>query len=83
MEDINFLDAGLLTAEGHDVMLHDSFSDEIKQSKDIVVLNVGGTRFHVLKSNFAVWPATRLSRLVRARSEEEILNFLLQKLSEN
>ena len=74
MDDINYLDAALLTAEGHDVMLHDSFSDEIKQSKDIVVLNVGGTRFHVLKSNFAVWPATRLSRLVRARSEEEILN---------
>ena len=74
MEEINFLDAGLLTAEGHDVMLHDSFSDEIKQSKDIVILNVGGTRFHVLKSNFAVWPATRLSRLIRARTENEILN---------
>ena len=74
MEEINYLDANLLTTEGHDVMLHDSFSEEIKQSKDIVVLNVGGTRFHVLKSNFSVWPATRLSRLIRARSEDEILN---------
>ena len=74
MEEIAFLDPGLLTAEGHDVMLNDCFSEEIKQSKDIIVLNVGGTRFHVLKSNFSVWPSTRLSRLIRAKTEEEILN---------
>ena len=74
MDEIEFLDAALLTAEGQDVLLHDRFSDGIKQSKNIIVLNVGGTRFHVLESNFAVWPSTRLSRLIRAETEDEILN---------
>ena len=32
-----------------------------------------GTRFHILKSNFAVFPTTRLSKLVRARTDEDIL----------
>ena len=74
MVEINYLDANLLTADGHDVILHDCFSDEIKESKEIVILNVGGTRFHVMKSNFSVWPATRLSRLVRATTEDQILS---------
>ena len=54
MAEIEFVDAALLTAEGQDVLLYDRFSDGIKRSKNIIVLNVGGTRFHVLESNFAV-----------------------------
>ena len=30
-------------------------------------------RFHILKSSFAEFPTTRLSKLVRARRDEEIL----------
>lgn len=51
----------------------DEFSEEIRKSREILIFNVGGTQFHVLKSNFASWPKTRLSRLVRARDEDEIL----------
>ena len=69
----SILDASFLTSEGHDVPLHDTYSAEIKRSSEIIVFNVGGTRFHVLKSNFAIWPSTRLSRLIRAKSEDEIL----------
>ena len=74
MADPMDIDADFLAADGHDFLLHDNFSDIIKQSRDIIVLNVGGTRFHVMKSNFAAWPSTRLSRLVRAGTEEEILS---------
>ena len=73
MEDGKILEAAFLTADGHDVLLYDDFSDEIQQSREIICLNVGGTRFHVLKSNFATWPSTRLSRLIRAQTEDEIL----------
>ena len=74
MAESRVLDADWLTEDGHDIILHDSFSDEIKKSKDIIALNVGGTCFNVLKSNFAAWPSTRLSRLIRAKTEDEILN---------
>ena len=56
------------------VPIRDSFSDILKKNDDIIVFNVGGTKFEVLKSNFAYWPTTRLSRLVRANTEEEILS---------
>ena len=52
----------------------DSFSDDLKKTNDIIILNVGGTRFEALKSNFAYWPTTRLSRLIRATTEEDILS---------
>ena len=51
----------------------DCFSKDIRKSKEIIILNVGGTRFQCLKSNFACWPTTRLSKLVRAQTEAEIL----------
>ena len=54
--------------------IEDEFSEEIKQKNEIIVLNVGGTKFKVLKSNFAYWPKTRLSRLIRAKTEKEILS---------
>ena len=52
----------------------DIFSDDLKKAKDIIILNVGGTRFEALKSNFAYWPTTRLSRLIRATTKEDILS---------
>jgi potassium voltage-gated channel Shaw-related subfamily C protein len=56
------------------VPIRDSFSEVLQKNDDIIVFNVGGTKFEVLKSNFAYWPTTRLSRLVRANTEEEILS---------
>ena len=58
----------------HVVPSEDSFSDDLKKANDIIILNVGGTRFEALKSNFAYWPTTRLSRLIRATTEEDILS---------
>ncbi|TRY79557.1 hypothetical protein TCAL_13754, partial [Tigriopus californicus] len=39
-----------------------------------MVLDVGGRRHKVLDSNFSIFPNTRLGKLVRARTEEDILN---------
>lgn len=39
-----------------------------------MVLDVGGRKFKVLESNFNVYPNTRLGKLARARTEEEILS---------
>ena len=38
-----------------------------------MVLDVGGRRHKVLESNFNIFPNTRLGKLVRARTEEDIL----------
>ncbi len=52
----------------------DARSDEIAASRGKMFINVGGTRFKVKVSNFArMAPKSRLFRLVRADSEEEIL----------
>ena len=40
---------------------------------DIICFVVGGTQFQIMKSNFAYWPQTRLSKLIRAKNESEIL----------
>ena len=68
--------------EHQNVPLEDSFSEGISKMNDILVLNVRGTKFEVLKSNFAYWPTTRLSRLVRAKTEEEILSLCEGFISE-
>ena len=73
MEFGSFVEEELLEAERHGVLLNDCLSDEIRASKEVFILNVGGTKFHVLKSNFATWPTTRLSRLARAKTEQDIL----------
>ena len=65
----------LLPMEQHNVQIQDNHTDEIKQCNEIIVLNVGGTKHEVLKSNFAYWPTTRLSQLVRARTDDEILKY--------
>ncbi len=38
-----------------------------------MILDVGGRRHKVLESNFNIFPNTRLGKLVRARTEEDVL----------
>lgn len=64
---------GQCLTECIDPVYKDSQSDEIAQSQDLLIINVGGMPFKVLKSNFSTLPRTRLSRLVRAVSSQEIL----------
>ena len=40
----------------------------------LICFVVGGTQFQILKSKFAYWPKTRLSRLIRAKTKKEILS---------
>ena len=48
-------------------VVKDSHTTEILECHDdILNFIVGGTKYQVLKSNFAYWPRTRLSRIVRA-----------------
>ena len=63
----------LATDPKKNILLEDAMSEKIRLSKAIVVFNVGGTEFHVLRKNFATLPTTRLSRLIRATKIEEIL----------
>ena len=44
----------------HDGYFEDSCTNILKKSKEIIVLDVGGTKFYVLKAMFATWPSTRL-----------------------
>ena len=39
-----------------------------------MILDVGGRRHKVLESNFNIFPNTRLGKLVRAKTEEDILS---------
>ena len=64
-DDFNFLPL--------DPTSRDSRTEEIRNSRQIIILNVGGMVFRVLTSNFALLPRTRLAKLVRARNEVEIL----------
>ena len=52
----------------------DETTYKISQSDDLIVFIVGGTKYQVMKLNFAHWPTTKLSRLVRAECTEDILN---------
>ena len=42
-----------------DDFLEDKYSKYIRRSTETIILDVGGTKFHVLKSTFATWPTTR------------------------
>ena len=39
--------------------LEDRYSKYIRKSTETIILDVGGTKFYVLKSTFATWPTTR------------------------
>ncbi len=51
----------------------DAMTDSLLLSADLLDINVGGTVFRVLRSTFAFFPKTRLSRLARARNEKQAL----------
>ena len=64
-----------------DVLLSNPFCDSsiVKDEEtsmlldcdDIICFVVGGTQFQIMKSKFAYWPQTRLSKLIRAKTESE------------
>ena len=58
------LDVALLATIGESKVrdedyLEDKYSEDIRKSTEIIILDVGGTRFYVLKSIFSTWPTTR------------------------
>ena len=57
----------------HKDMMEDEETSILLASDNLVSFIVGGTKFQTAKSNFAFWPKTRLSRLIRAKTEEEKL----------
>ena len=52
----------------------DFMTPEILKDTSKVDINVGGMKFRAMRSNFAYLPKTRLSRLMRMKSESEILD---------
>ena len=42
-----------------DDYLIDKHTDAIRKLTDVIILDVGGTKFYVNKSIFATWPTTR------------------------
>ena len=42
-----------------DDWLEDKYTKYIKKSTEIIILDVGGTKFYVFKSMFSTWPTTR------------------------
>ena len=63
----------LATDQKKKTVLEDDITEMIKKSRDIIVFNVRGTEFHILRKNFATLPTTRLSRLIRATNRKDIL----------
>ena len=55
-------------------MIEDKETSMLLQCDDLICFIVGGTRFEIIKSRFAYWPQTRLSKLIRTKKENEILN---------
>ena len=55
-------------------LTEDKETPRILACDDLICFDVGGTQFQILKSKFAYWPKTRLSRLIRAKTRKEILN---------
>ena len=49
--------------KNHDGYFEDACTGILRKSKEIIVLDVGGTKYYVLKSTFATWPTTRLYRV--------------------
>ena len=54
-------------------LIEDEETDYILISEDIICILVGGTMFQIMKSKFAFWPKTRLSKLMRAKTKQEML----------
>ena len=54
-------------------LFEDQQTDVILESDDIICIIVGGTKFQIMKSKFGFWPQTRLSKLMRAKTKQEML----------
>ena len=54
-------------------LIEDKETPHILACDDLIFFIIGGTQFQILKSKFAYWPKTRLSRLIRAKTKKEIL----------
>ena len=61
------------TIPGEINLIEDEETDYILRSGDIICIIVGGTMFQIRKSKFAFWPKTRLSKLIRAKTKEEMV----------
>ena len=57
------------------ILIQDELTDHISKSEEIIAIYVGGTRYEVLKKNFAYWPTTRLSKMIRAKTNQDILKY--------
>ena len=67
---------------GQKYSVHNYYKKEIVEDEqtpgllgcnDIICIVISGTLFQIFKSNFAYWPKTRLSRLVRAKTKKDTL----------
>ena len=56
-------------------IIEDDETPGLSSSDDLICFIIGGTQFQTLKSNFAYWPKTRLSQLIRAKTKNEMLKF--------
>ena len=54
-------------------LIEDEETPRILACDDLISFIIGGTQFQILKSKFAYWPKTRLSRLIRAKTKKETL----------
>ena len=54
-------------------LIEDNETHRILACDDLICFVIGGAEFQILKSKFAYWPNTRLSRLIRAKTKEKIL----------
>ena len=56
-------------------IIEDDETPGLSFSDDLICFINGGTQFQTLKANFAYWPKTRLSQLIRAKTKNEMLKF--------
>ena len=64
-----------LPTDDWNILIQDELTDQISKSEEIIAIYVGGTRYEVLKKNFAYWPTTRLSKMIRAKTNQDILKY--------
>ncbi len=66
-----------LSASQLHLLLHPTQEEEddlLRKSEEVLCINVGGKRHWIMARNFVNFPGTRLGRLARAKTREEILN---------
>ena len=63
----------------YDGYFEDYYTANLRRSKEIIVLDVGGTKFYVLKSTFATWPTTRFQRVNKFNLLQNENFIILQK----